>query len=88
MRARNWRHCLPTRAPACGLSISAPAPAARHLALAAGMANRGKLVACEVSAWRLERSARRLRRAGVSNVERRPLTDERDKWVKHHKGEL
>jgi 16S rRNA (cytosine967-C5)-methyltransferase len=58
----------------------------KTLALAAGMANRGKLVACEVSARRLERSARRLRRAGVNNVERRPLTGERDKWVKRHKG--
>jgi 16S rRNA (cytosine967-C5)-methyltransferase len=56
----------------------------KSLALAAGMNNRGKLVACEVSAWRLERSARRLRRAGVSNVERRTLTSERDPWVKHH----
>jgi 16S rRNA (cytosine967-C5)-methyltransferase len=50
----------------------------KTLALAAGMANRGKLVACEVSQRRLERSARRLRRAGVSNVERRALTGERD----------
>jgi 16S rRNA (cytosine967-C5)-methyltransferase len=58
----------------------------KTLALAAGMANRGKLVACEVSVRRLERAARRLRRAGVSNVERRALTGERDKWVKHHKG--
>ncbi len=58
----------------------------KTLALAAGMANRGKLVACEVSARRLERSAHRLRRAGVNNVERRPLTGERDKWVKRHKG--
>jgi 16S rRNA (cytosine967-C5)-methyltransferase len=57
----------------------------KTLALAAGMANRGKLVACEVSAHRLERAGRRLRRAGVSNVERRSLTGERDKWVKHHK---
>jgi 16S rRNA (cytosine967-C5)-methyltransferase len=56
----------------------------KTLALAAGMANRGKLVACEVSAWRLERSARRLRRAGVNNVERRALSGERDKWVKRH----
>ena len=56
------------------------------MALAAGMANRGKLVACEVSAYRLERSARRLRRAGVSNVERRALSGERDKWVERHKG--
>jgi 16S rRNA (cytosine967-C5)-methyltransferase len=58
----------------------------KTLALAAGMANRGKLVACEVSLRRLERSARRLRRAGVSNVERRALTGERDKWVKRHAG--
>jgi 16S rRNA (cytosine967-C5)-methyltransferase len=56
----------------------------KTLALAAGMANRGKVVACEVSSWRLERAARRLRRAGVTNVERRALTGERDKWVKRH----
>jgi 16S rRNA (cytosine967-C5)-methyltransferase len=58
----------------------------KTLALAAGMANRGKIVACDVSAHRLERAARRLRRAGVNNVERRALTDERDKWVKRHAG--
>lgn len=56
----------------------------KTLALAAGMANRGKLVACEVSQRRLDRAARRLRRAGVTNVERRALSSERDKWVKHH----
>jgi len=39
-----------------------------------------------VSSWRLERSARRLRRAGVNNVERRSLSGERDKWVKKHAG--
>jgi 16S rRNA (cytosine967-C5)-methyltransferase len=58
----------------------------KTLALAAGMANRGKLVACEVSQRRLDRAARRLRRAGVNNVERRALTGERDKWVKRHAG--
>ena len=58
----------------------------KTLALAAGMANRGKLVACEVSQYRLDRAARRLRRAGVTNVERRALTGERDKWVKRHAG--
>jgi 16S rRNA (cytosine967-C5)-methyltransferase len=56
----------------------------KTLALAAGMANRGKLVACDVSARRLERAVRRLRRAGVGNAERRVLTSERDKWVKRH----
>jgi len=58
----------------------------KTLALAAQMANRGKLVACDVSAHRLERSTHRLRRAAVGNVERRPLTSERDKWIKHHAG--
>jgi 16S rRNA (cytosine967-C5)-methyltransferase len=57
----------------------------KTLALAAGMTNRGKLVACEVSQRRLDRAARRLRRAGVTNVERRALSGERDKWVKRHK---
>ena len=58
----------------------------KTLALAAGMDNRGKLVACEVSQRRLERAARRLRRASVTNVERRALSGERDKWVKRHRG--
>jgi len=58
----------------------------KTLALAAQMANRGKLVACDVSARRLESAARRLRRAGVGNAERRVLTSERDKWVKRHAG--
>jgi 16S rRNA (cytosine967-C5)-methyltransferase len=58
----------------------------KTLALAAQMANRGQLVACDVSAQRLERAARRLRRAGVGNVERRVLAREGDKWVKRHAG--
>ena len=57
----------------------------KTLALAAGMDNRGKLVACEVSQRRLDRAALRLRRAGVTNVERHALSGERDKWVKRHK---
>jgi 16S rRNA (cytosine967-C5)-methyltransferase len=56
----------------------------KTLALAAQMQNRGKLVACDTAAWRLERAGRRLRRAGVNNVERRVLASERDPWVKHH----
>jgi 16S rRNA (cytosine967-C5)-methyltransferase len=56
----------------------------KTLALAASMKNRGKLVACDVSARRLERAARRLRRAGISNVERCALSGERDRWVKRH----
>jgi 16S rRNA (cytosine967-C5)-methyltransferase len=56
----------------------------KTLALAALMQNRGRLVACDVSARRLERAGRRLRRAGIGNVERRVLSSERDKWVKRH----
>jgi len=56
----------------------------KTLALAAAMKNRGKLVACDVSKRRLERAGQRLRRAGISNVERRPLSSERDLWVKRH----
>ena len=56
----------------------------KTLALAAQMQNRGKLVACDTAAWRLERAAQRLRRAGVNNVERRVLASERDAWVKRH----
>jgi 16S rRNA (cytosine967-C5)-methyltransferase len=56
----------------------------KTLALAAGMENRGRLVACDVSSRRLERAGRRLRRAGIGNVERRVLSSERDKWVKRH----
>jgi 16S rRNA (cytosine967-C5)-methyltransferase len=56
----------------------------KTLALAAEMHNRGHLVACDISEARLQRSGQRLRRAGVSNVERRALSTERDKWVKRH----
>jgi len=56
----------------------------KTLTVAAAMKNRGKLVACDTAAWRLERSGQRLRRAGISNVERRALASERDPWVKRH----
>jgi len=56
----------------------------KTLALAAAMANRGHLVACDISAPRLERATQRLRRAGAGIVQRVPLSSARDKWVKHH----
>jgi 16S rRNA (cytosine967-C5)-methyltransferase len=56
----------------------------KTLALAAAMENRGHLVACDVSAPRLERATQRLRRAGASIVQRVPITGARDKWVKRH----
>ena len=60
----------------------------KTLALAATMANKGRIVACDVSARRLEQAGRRLRRAGVHNAERRTLSSERDPWVKRHKGQF
>jgi 16S rRNA (cytosine967-C5)-methyltransferase len=56
----------------------------KTLALAASMENRGHLVACDVSASRLERATQRLRRAGASIVQRQALASHRDKWVKRH----
>jgi 16S rRNA (cytosine967-C5)-methyltransferase len=58
----------------------------KTLALAACMANKGKLVASDVLKGRVERAATRLNRAGVYNVERRGLESERDPWVKRHAG--
>jgi 16S rRNA (cytosine967-C5)-methyltransferase len=53
----------------------------KTLALAMTMQNRGQLVACDVSAARLDGASRRLRRAGVHNVERH-LLEPGDKWIK------
>jgi 16S rRNA (cytosine967-C5)-methyltransferase len=57
----------------------------KTLALAAMMGNRGQIVACDVSASRLEGAVRRLRRAGVTNVERH-LVQPGDKWAKRRAG--
>ena len=53
----------------------------KTLAVAALMENRGHIVACDTSAPRLDAAVKRLRRAGVHNVERH-LTMEGDKWAK------
>ncbi|HYD04972.1 MAG TPA: RsmB/NOP family class I SAM-dependent RNA methyltransferase, partial [Reyranella sp.] len=57
----------------------------KTLAIAAGMNNKGRVVAMDVLETRLDRSAQRLRRAGVHNVERRSITDNA-KWLKRQKG--
>ena len=57
----------------------------KTLALAMQMGNRGHLVACDVSAPRLEGAVRRLRRAGVHNAERH-LLGPGDKWAKRRAG--
>jgi 16S rRNA (cytosine967-C5)-methyltransferase len=53
----------------------------KTLAMAMTMENRGHIVACDVSAVRLDGAVRRLRRAGVHNVERHHLVAG-DKWAK------
>jgi 16S rRNA (cytosine967-C5)-methyltransferase len=60
----------------------------KTLAIAASMQNKGRVVACDVSAFRLERSAQRLRRAGIHNVERRALDADGRKWLKRHAGKF
>jgi 16S rRNA (cytosine967-C5)-methyltransferase len=57
----------------------------KTLAIAMTMENRGHIVACDVSEKRLDGAVKRLRRAGVHNVERH-LTLEGDKWVKRRAG--
>ncbi len=57
----------------------------KTLALAGAMDNKGQIVACDVSAPRLEGAVRRLRRAGVHNVERH-LLETGDKWLKRRAG--
>jgi 16S rRNA (cytosine967-C5)-methyltransferase len=57
----------------------------KTLALAMAMQNRGHIVACDVSAPRLEGAVKRLRRAGVHNVERH-LVEPGDKWAKRRAG--
>ena len=60
----------------------------KTLAMAALMQNKGRIVACDVNAKRLERLTVRQRRAQAHNIERRPLASERDPWVKRHKGKF
>jgi 16S rRNA (cytosine967-C5)-methyltransferase len=57
----------------------------KTLAMAMAMANRGHLVACDVSETRLAAAVPRLRRAGVHNVERH-LIAPGDKWAKRRAG--
>ncbi|MDI4662746.1 RsmB/NOP family class I SAM-dependent RNA methyltransferase [Xanthobacter autotrophicus] len=58
----------------------------KTLAIAAQMANKGHVIACDVLDSRLKRAAERFRRAGLHNIETRLLASETDRWVKRHKG--
>ena len=57
----------------------------KTLALAMTMENRGQILACDISAPRLDGAVRRLRRAGVHNAERH-LVQPGDKWAKRRAG--
>jgi 16S rRNA (cytosine967-C5)-methyltransferase len=58
----------------------------KTLAIATQMANKGVVIACDISESRLKRAAERFRGAGLHNIQTRLLSSERDKWVKRHKG--
>src|SRR4029077_12852030 len=58
----------------------------KTLAMAAGMNNKGRVVAMDVLEKRLDRSAQRLRRAGAHNVERRAIDVDQRKWLKRQAG--
>ena len=58
----------------------------KTLAIAAGMNNKGRVVAMDVYESRLDRSAQRLRRAGAHNVERRTIDADSRKWLKRQAG--
>lgn len=58
----------------------------KTLALAAAMDNRGRLVACDVSAGRMERGRERFRRAGVHNIRRVRLDAEGRRQIRRRRG--
>ncbi len=58
----------------------------KTLAMAAAMANKGRVTASDVLANRLNRAKERFRRAGVHNIQTQPITGETDPWIKRHKG--
>ena len=58
----------------------------KTLAIAATMENKGRITACDIMEKRLKSGTERFRRAGLHNIETRPLSSERDPWVKKHKG--
>ncbi|MFL1462197.1 RsmB/NOP family class I SAM-dependent RNA methyltransferase [Roseococcus sp. DSY-14] len=61
--------------------------AGKTLAMAASMDNRGRIVACDVSAARLAGADKRLRRAGVHNAETHLLSPG-DRWAKRRAGQF
>ena len=60
----------------------------KSLAMAARMNGKGRVVACDVAAGKLDRTRVRLRRAGVDNIEPHALADVGDRWVSRQKGKF
>ncbi|MGE0154515.1 MAG: RsmB/NOP family class I SAM-dependent RNA methyltransferase [Reyranellaceae bacterium] len=58
----------------------------KTLAMAAAMQNKGALIACDVSALRLERAVTRIRRAGVHNATQKLIDAAARKWLKRAAG--
>lgn len=58
----------------------------KTLAIAAQMNNKGRVVACDVLDKRLAKARTRFTRAGLDNIQTRPLSSENDKWVKRSAG--
>jgi 16S rRNA (cytosine967-C5)-methyltransferase len=57
----------------------------KTLAIAATMQNKGKILSWDVHAGRMKDLPKRLKRAGVDNVEVHHITSEHDSYIKRHK---
>jgi 16S rRNA (cytosine967-C5)-methyltransferase len=57
----------------------------KTLALSAAMKNKGVIHALDINERRLGEMPKRLKRAGVNNVQTKVIVTENDKWVKRHK---
>ncbi len=60
----------------------------KALALAATMAGKGRVVACDVLDKRLARAKERIKRTNQHNIETRALSSESDKWVKRNRAKF
>ena len=69
----------------CALDYCAGA-GGKTLAIAAEMGNRGKIIAADISAKRLERAQKRFRRAAIHNVECRALDKENHRFWQRQSG--
>jgi len=60
----------------------------KTLAMGMTMKNKGRIVAMDVLERRLERAKKRFRRAGLHNIETRPINQDNQKWIKRQKGKF